>query len=794
MLRQRRGWVALTALIATVLVVVFAAPPLARHFALSKARDRGFNAQIADVDFGGTRVWLKDVQLQHAKLPQLNATLPLIEVRLGWFEVRAVVVHGGHVKLEGSRSELVDRLQELRRTKEGTTTSAGGGLQLQVEGLFLEWQPDADEAYFGWGVSYERAGAFVKLQADLVRVAHPLGRLESKALRLEIKRPELSLEHISASETEGTIDLTQVLRLLSQKPEQSDAPASDDDAQKDADNPDNEPPPLDEPQKTPTGADSKLLGVLSLNPERGPRVRARLAKLTGMLARRLPESSQVDLSGVRLKLVREGSSLNIGPGRLRMSRSDSVLAGSFVPDFQGQAGVQGMSLGFKASLADGPFEVKLAGGPIHLAQLGVQEGDFGLTQVGRTELELETVLSLSGDGSTADFSSTGKISGLSVWQPRLAPEPMLDLELQWQGSGQAALDGSHVALTESKLSVGAVSINLDLDVKREQQRVVLGLSAHVPLASCQSMFDSLPDAFKGELKGTEFDGTFSWKLNIFADTDQLDKLKARWRMQNDCIVKRVPLEVAPERFKAPFARMVPNAEGEFVEIMSGPGTDDWVPIQEVSRYLEIAVTVTEDRGFWGHKGFDQRAIESSIRQNVQEGSFVRGASTISMQLAKNLYLSRKKNIARKVQEALLTMLLEQELRKDEILELYFNVIEFGPGLYGIGPAAHHYFESDPIELSAAQCFYLASLLPSPSVSHFKKDGMLNERWARYIRRLLKIAHQRERITDAELEAALAEELEFGVPHKPEVTLPGSGIPGSDGATPPVHAPLPVLPP
>jgi membrane peptidoglycan carboxypeptidase len=194
----------------------------------------------------------------------------------------------------------------------------------------------------------------------------------------------------------------------------------------------------------------------------------------------------------------------------------------------------------------------------------------------------------------------------------------------------------------------------------------------------------------------------------------------------------------------------------------------------VPRFLEAAVLVSEDGRFWSHRGFDQRAIESSIRQNVEAGRFMRGASTISMQLAKNLYLTREKTVTRKIQEALLTMLLEQGLRKDEILELYFNVVELAPGIYGVGPGAEHYFATVPADLSVAQSFFLASVLPSPSSQRFDDEGRLKPNWRNYIDRLMRIAAERDRITQAELERGLEEEVRFGVPASDPWALPESG--------------------
>jgi membrane peptidoglycan carboxypeptidase len=134
-----------------------------------------------------------------------------------------------------------------------------------------------------------------------------------------------------------------------------------------------------------------------------------------------------------------------------------------------------------------------------------------------------------------------------------------------------------------------------------------------------------------------------------------------------------------------------------------------------------------------------------------------------MQLAKNLYLDSEKTIGRKIQEAVLVVLLEQELAKHELMELYLNVIEFGPGIYGVRRAARHYFDEEPAELSLAQALYLSSILPNPDSSHFRADGSLSERWTAYLRKLMQIAHRIGRITEEELTAGLREEIRFREP-------------------------------
>src|SRR5258706_10215184 len=110
----------------------------------------------------------------------------------------------------------------------------------------------------------------------------------------------------------------------------------------------------------------------------------------------------------------------------------------------------------------------------------------------------------------------------------------------------------------------------------------------------------------------------------------------------------------------------------------------WMLLNEIIPYKQIAVLTTEDGLFFKHKGFNHSAIRQSLIANLKAHKFVRGASTITMQLAKNLYLSREKTLARKVEEIVLADALEQTLTKDEMMELYLNVIEFGPDIYGVG--------------------------------------------------------------------------------------------------------------
>ncbi len=139
----------------------------------------------------------------------------------------------------------------------------------------------------------------------------------------------------------------------------------------------------------------------------------------------------------------------------------------------------------------------------------------------------------------------------------------------------------------------------------------------------------------------------------------------------------------------------------------------WVPLNKVSQNLIKAVLIGEDDKFWHHEGFDYQAIERAIEKNIMAKKFKMGGSTISQQLAKNLYLSPSKNPVRKIKEAILTWRLEKTLSKRRILELYVNVAEWGDGIFGIGEAARHYYGVSAASLTARQASKLAAILPNP---------------------------------------------------------------------------------
>jgi monofunctional biosynthetic peptidoglycan transglycosylase len=139
----------------------------------------------------------------------------------------------------------------------------------------------------------------------------------------------------------------------------------------------------------------------------------------------------------------------------------------------------------------------------------------------------------------------------------------------------------------------------------------------------------------------------------------------------------------------------------------------WVPLADIAPVLQHAVIVSEDASFYYHEGFDWEGIKEAALRDLAEGKLERGGSTLTQQLAKNLYLSSHKTFMRKANEALITYALERHLTKKRILELYLNVVEWGNGVYGAEAAARHHFGKHAADLTPEEAALLAAMLPSP---------------------------------------------------------------------------------
>jgi monofunctional biosynthetic peptidoglycan transglycosylase len=215
-------------------------------------------------------------------------------------------------------------------------------------------------------------------------------------------------------------------------------------------------------------------------------------------------------------------------------------------------------------------------------------------------------------------------------------------------------------------------------------------------------------------------------------------------------------------------------------------TQSWVPIGRVSRHLVHAVLASEDQKFFGHEGVDWDAVRESVEANRQAGRFARGGSTITQQLAKNLFFSTNKSLMRKARELVVAYWLERELSKVRILELYLNVIEWGDGVYGCQAAALRYYGKPASALDASEAAGLAAMIPNPRRINPRVSAA---RHARATRRVLWLMAHAGYLSVKGLGAEPPPEpVEDEGPPPTEPEPPASVSPDAPAATPPVEAP------
>jgi hypothetical protein len=213
------------------------------------------------------------------------------------------------------------------------------------------------------------------------------------------------------------------------------------------------------------------------------------------------------------------------------------------------------------------------------------------------------------------------------------------------------------------------------------------------------------------------------------------------------------------RLRGDFVHEVSRDSGPARRIDVSPSSPDFIPLAEVPPLFLRALLIAEDAGFYGHPGIDLREVPAALITDWSRGGAARGASTITQQLAKNLFLSHEKQLGRKLQELSLTFLMEAALSKQRILEIYVNVIEWGPDLYGLRPAARVYFSREPAELTPARMAFLISIIPGPLKyqSSFAR-GTPGPGLRKLVDNLLAKLRSVDALTEEEYQKALAEEI------------------------------------
>ena len=365
---------------------------------------------------------------------------------------------------------------------------------------------------------------------------------------------------------------------------------------------------------------------------------------------------------------------------------------------------------------------------------------------------------------------------LSVYHKRISEDTVFIPKMNIHYSVIA--DRSSVSIDSSSIgSIGAIQVHPELSVTKGNSKSY-SLKLATDAIPATEFFESLPQGMFAIVRSVKADGNLQYSLSFHYDSRFPDSVQFESELSRDRFRLLNAAESDLLRMNGEFRHEVYENDRLVRSFMVGPSNPDFTPLDRVSSYFKNSVLTSEDGNFFFHHGFNEEAFRGAILANIEAGKFVRGGSTISMQLIKNVYLSRKKTIARKAEEALLVWLIENNhlCTKERMFEVYLNIIELGPGVYGIGEASRFYFDKTPGELSLAESIYLASLLPHPKwfKYSFDKEGNLKPYLAGYYRVMSNFMLRKNLISQEEHDALLPKVELKGVSR--QMILPADSIP------------------
>ncbi len=330
------------------------------------------------------------------------------------------------------------------------------------------------------------------------------------------------------------------------------------------------------------------------------------------------------------------------------------------------------------------------------------------------------------NGDETQIFSSCFVRNLLINHPKIAsndiivPSASIDANV-FVGGNYVSVDSSSV------IHLKNVSANPFIKITLHPTKIY-ELKLHTNWLDAQSLFNSFPGGLFESLAGIKVGGKLKYGLDFYLNTKNADEVRFDSRLEKENFkilqygqtdltkINQVFVYTPYEKGKPMPSRIV------------GPANPNFTPLQNISPNLRNAVMTAEDPSFYRHHGFVEESIRKSIATDFKEKQFKRGGSTISMQLVKNVFLSRQKTLARKIEEILIVWVIENNdvSTKNRMLEVYFNIIEWGRNVYGIGEASRYYFGKSPSELTIGESIYLASIVPKPKsgLYSFLPDGSL----------------------------------------------------------------------
>jgi hypothetical protein len=323
------------------------------------------------------------------------------------------------------------------------------------------------------------------------------------------------------------------------------------------------------------------------------------------------------------------------------------------------------------------------------------------------------------------FDGYSSITNLKVNHKRIANKDVNIKNARFDfrfllGSNFISIDSS------STFQFNKIKIHPYLSYNTEED-TVYKLKINSPKMKTQDFISSLPDGLFTHFQGMEATGDFDYKLDFMFNKNKPNTIvfKSNVNKHNLNITKYGNIDLA--KLNGEFTYRAVDKGVLQRPVYVGSSNPYYTPLDQISPYLQKCVLTSEDPSFMSHHGFINEAFKQSILKNIRTKKFSRGASTISMQLVKNVFLTREKTLSRKLEEILLVYIIENNriTSKQRMLEVYFNIIEWGPNIYGIGEAAEFYFQKRPTDLNVQECLFLATIIPKPKkfMWQFDQEGL-----------------------------------------------------------------------
>ncbi len=368
----------------------------------------------------------------------------------------------------------------------------------------------------------------------------------------------------------------------------------------------------------------------------------------------------------------------------------------------------------------------------------------------------------------------GEFSNVVINNPTLAVSRFGPLKVQIASEAQVNFEKKSLKMAKSWIVVLSemsmlreedrgipIQIEVDgaLETREGGSQVPTGaMKMKIHEVDCAEAYRAIPASFIPDLGKFELKGTASLEgdMRFASGVSTISIHSAGF----DCLVLSAPELYSAVYLDAPFIIERESDTGP-IHIPVDPQRPYFAAYSDIPAQTRAAFVASEDSGFYQHKGVEMSSIVGAAQRNSEAGRAVVGGSTITMQTVKNLYLSRDKTISRKVQEVFLAWHIERIVAKERILEIYLNMVELGPGLYGIGQASQRFFGKTPQQLTLKESVYLASLLPAPVPRYrYFCDGKLTKNYERIVKQILDRMLSLGRISSENYAKAASETIKF----------------------------------